>query len=132
MDVPMPLGIIEESDGAGGVMTLLRPGDRRKLRHDTPVAINYHDELVGKKVRMRGLVTEVSSWSAGFRVTETDIDPGWPEGMDPKPRGIPVYLASPHGFEPDPERLAGPAELAMLNDLAGNPPSRPGFPATLS
>ncbi len=116
MSALMPIGIIEESNEDGGIMVLTRPGDGAELRHDTPVVI--WNQVGESCARMRGLITEISGQTASFRITGSEIDPGWPERMDPRGRGNPVYLGAPYGYLPLTNRWASSGEMEMLDEFA--------------
>ena len=117
MSAIMPIGIIEESNGNGGIMILTHPGNGEELG-GAPIVIWNENQPHGATARMRGVVTEASESRAGFLVTQEEVDPNWPRHIDPRGAGNPVYLGREAGYLPDEGRLTSPGDAQLLRDLA--------------
>ena len=127
----MPIGIIDESNDGGGIMTITRPHLRKFLTCETPIVIWNQDDRYGACVKMAGFLTEISGTTAAFRITAIEQDPGWPEHIDPKGSGNPVYLGSGHGFMPDMSLTASPEEMEMLYEFADQHEEQTGIKPTV-
>ena len=117
--VLMPIGIIDEPNNSGAVFTMTRPGDRNELKPGDFVTVwNFHQDFEAL-ARVRGRISEVGQTAASFVVTESQLDPSWPDHIDPLGAGNAVYLADPDSFQPDITRgFASPEEFEMLTKFA--------------
>lgn len=113
----MPLGIITESTPQGGTFIYARNSDRGLVDPDTPIVI--WNEFQGAFAKYRGLITEASENTAAFVITHSQVDPHWPDHVDPRGHSNPVYIGVPDSFLPDPTRFAqSQAEFDRLVELA--------------
>ncbi len=120
MTIPIayPVGIIEEHDGGNAIMMLMRRDDHRNIQPGAQVTVwNQHGAAT---VRFRGVVTEVMENNrASFLVTHSELDPGWPERLDPMGMGMGVYLAQNDSFEANMMRVCNNQdEYLMLMEFA--------------
>ena len=119
MPVFMPIGIIDESTQDGGIFSLTRPDDHKTLQAGDPVTVwNMHQQFE-TMARLKGEITEVSRTTASYIITERQVDPSWPDYVDPFGAGNPIYLAVRDSFNPDPFRKpSSPDEYQMLKEFA--------------
>ncbi len=121
MSVPAakPIGIILQPTQGGAIFELRTPEDQEDAKPDSHVTVwNYHHQTCAL-ARFRGLITEAGEKTASFIVTESQVDPTWPEHIEPMGAGNPVYLAQEGSFNPDMSRLCrDEREFAELVDLA--------------
>ena len=116
----MPIGIVEDSETGRATFTMLRPEDKDQLKPGDSITIrNRLPHLDDITASFQGEITEVGHTIASLVITQTNIPPDWPPHLDPKGKGMPVYLAIPGTYMPDPRRRqASPQELKMLVQLA--------------
>ena len=118
-NVLMPLGYVDDSHENGGAFSLARPTDGEKVKPGTPILIRNEHQHFNAIALMRGEVTEVVGVTASFVIQESHIHPNWPDHIDPKGYGNPVYLGIPGTFDPDFSRgFATAQEASYLWELA--------------
>ena len=126
----MPIGLIEESNDNGGIMTLTRPNLSHTLTCETPILIA--NEYQGASAFMSGFITEISGTTASFHITSVKIDPNWPAHLDPKGAGMGVYLEDGRGqFMPSMTMWASPGEVEMLIEFATKHQEETGIDPTV-
>ena len=115
----MPLGYIDDSNEQGGSFTMARPDDVTLIIPGVPILIRNEDIRFEATALMRGEITEVTGRSASFIIFAHQLDPGWPEHLDPKGAGNPVYLGIPGTYHPDFNRgFATKEEFHFLMEMA--------------
>ena len=120
----MPMGIITESDGDNGQFIYARESDYGCIDPDIPVVI-WNIAINGASSKLLGVITEAGETSASFMITNKEMSPSWPEGVDPKGVGNPVYAGleqhpdEPPNYTPDYSwGWATPEEYERLVELA--------------
>lgn len=115
----MPLGYVDDSTEQGGTFSMARLSDRELIRPGTPVLIRNEDSRSNATALLRGEVTETTGQTAAFIISDQHIDPDWPDYLDPKGAGNPVYLGIPGTYHPDFNRgFASVEEYQYLLELA--------------
>lgn len=113
----MPIGIVSEWDDQHGSFIIASPSQYGMVEPDTPIVIWAESQELYAKYR--GIVTESSERSASFVITHQEIDPDWPDDVNPRGHNSPVYVGLPDSFIPNPARpRATQQELAHLTELA--------------
>ena len=128
--VAMPIGVIDENTGDGNIFSLLRPRDRDIIHPPASVIIYNEDTRAGAMARFRGCITEVGQHTASLIIEDSEISPNWPQHIDPRGAGNPVYLAqSPGSWLPDMNRLANSQrEVEQLVEFAREHQENTGIP----
>ena len=100
--IHLPIGTIKESAEARTTVCLIPPHPSTdKLQPQATILTR--DSSTGAHARATVRVVEIQGNMAQLEILELETEPGWPEGADPLTVGLPVYLATPGTFEPDPE-----------------------------
>ena len=100
--VHLPIGIVKESTKARTTIKLIPPHPSvGKLQPQANILTR--DSGTGAHARATVRVVEIQGNLALFDILELETEGRWPEGADPLATGLPVYLAMPDSFEPDPE-----------------------------
>lgn len=113
-----PLEFIHQRTQKGIRFLLTDPGDSRTLRAGTPVTVSQPCIDGSAFARTRGQITAVGYVTATFTITETILDPGWPEHEETTQAKTPIYLAKENSFEPDPTRMLTPEQAERLGDVS--------------
>ena len=108
--VHLPIGTIKKSTGAGTTIRLIPP-DPSTDKLMPQANILTRDSGTGAHARAVVRVVEIQGNLAQFDILELETEPEWPEGTDPLAVGLPLYLALPGTFDPDPESQGAEAEI---------------------
>ena len=115
----IPIGTVKESTKAGTTILLIPPhSSADELQPQaTLLTRNYG---TGAHARATVRVLEIQGNAARLNIMELETELAWPEGADPLATGLPVYLAMPGTFEPDPEPQGTVEEIqAYLEETHG-------------
>ena len=118
----MPIGFIHRRTDAGAIIMLNSPEESRTLELGTPVTLWRYSRGRLAAAKVRGAVTAVGYVTATFEIEETQIDSRWSTDQEIIRPGVPVYLAEPGSFEPDPSRIMTQEQAQEIQKLPGLPP----------
>ena len=108
--IHLPIGTIMKATGARTTVRLIPPHPSTdKLQPQATILTR--DSSTGAHSRATVRVVEIQGNMAQLGILELETEPGWPEGADPLAVGLPVYLATPGTFEPDPHAQGTEAEV---------------------
>ena len=100
--IHLPIGTIKESAKDRTTIKLIPPHPSTdKLQPQATILTR--DSGTGAHAKATVRVVEIQGNMAQLEILELETEPGWPEGADPLAVGLPVYLATPGTFEPDPQ-----------------------------
>ena len=114
----MPIGFIHRRTDAGAIIMLNSPEESRTLELGTPVTLWRYSRGRLAAAKVRGAVTAVGYVTATFEIEETQIDSRWSTDQEIIRPGVPVYLAEPGSFEPDPSRIMTQEQAQEIQKLA--------------
>ena len=117
--IHLPIGIVKKSNGARTTIRLIPPHPSAgKLMPQATILTR--DSGTGAHSRAIVRVVEIQGNLARFDILELETEARWLEGTDPLAVGLPVYLAMPDSFEPDPHAQGTEAEIeAYLEETHG-------------
>ena len=117
VQVILPIGFIKELTNEGAAFKITDPEDEHLLRKDTPVTVwGYRSEQLAV-AKVRGRVTKTNGSTAEFTTVKSEVDPRWPEDVNPLSEGSPVYLAKANSFEPDTKRVGSIDQLGEIQEF---------------
>lgn len=126
-----PIGIIDEPTSNGARFSIPPQNGRPMPKPGDPVTVyNQINPPGGPLARMAGEITETSATTGAYIMRRQEIDPTWPEEVQPFGMGNPVYLATgPGSLIPDHSRAwASPEEYALMVELAKDHERQAGIP----
>ena len=119
--ITLPIGTIKKSTKAKTTIKLIPPHPSAdKLQPQATILTRDSGTGAGAHARATVRVVEIQGNVAHLEVLKLETEARWPEGADPLATGLPVYLAMPGTFEPDPEPQGTEAEIeAYLEETHG-------------
>ena len=115
---PYIIGTIDQHQGRNVILTLVPNNEHPEIAPDSHITVWNQPSAGGPAAMFQGRLTELSGATAAFVVTESQVPPDWPEGIDPLGQGNPVYAAAPGTYMPDMSRMATNSEMKLMAQLA--------------
>ena len=115
---PYIIGTIDQHEGRNVILTLVPNNEHPEIAPDSHVTVWNQPSAGGPTAMFQGRLTELSGATGAFIVTESQVPPDWPDGIDPLGEGNTVYAAVPGTYMPDISRLATNKEMKLMLQLA--------------
>ena len=114
-----PLGFVDKLTDEGATFILTNAEDSSDMNRNTPLTVWRFSPENLAMAKIRGVISAVGYTTATLSITDSHMDPRWPDGHGILHPGIPVYLALPDSYEPDPSRMLSQGETdAILRESA--------------
>ena len=109
-----PLGFVDKNSEDGVSFILTNAEDSPDLNRNISVTVWRYSPKHLAMAKIRGTICAVGHTTADFSITDSQMDPRWPGDRDVLQPGIPVYLALPDSYEPDPGRMLSQEETDAI------------------